>query len=81
MKDFKRRHGQDLHKGTDARSHKTLIDKKKEKMLARANSNKDSNRKSGPRKFSEKAQAKITAAARPTRSKMIVKSKGGRGRR
>jgi len=29
LKDFKLRHGADLHKGVDARSHKTLIDKKK----------------------------------------------------
>lgn len=47
LKDFKRRHGADLHKGTDARSNKTLIDKKKEKMLQRVQANKDKNRK-GP---------------------------------
>jgi len=29
LKDFKTRHGADLHKGDDARSHKTMIDKKK----------------------------------------------------
>ena len=29
LKDFKQRHGADLHKGQDARSHKTMIDKKK----------------------------------------------------
>jgi hypothetical protein len=28
LKEFKQRHGQDLYKGEDARSHKTLIDKK-----------------------------------------------------
>jgi hypothetical protein len=28
LKDFKKRHGSDLMKGTDARSHKTMIDKK-----------------------------------------------------
>lgn len=29
LKDFKQRHGQDLHKGADARSYKPMIDKKK----------------------------------------------------
>jgi hypothetical protein len=29
LKDFKARHGADLHKGTDSRSHQPMIDKKK----------------------------------------------------
>ena len=29
LKDFKQRHGADLHKGQDARSHQPMIDKKK----------------------------------------------------
>jgi hypothetical protein len=32
LKDFKQRHGADLHKGTDARSHQHLIDQKKKKL-------------------------------------------------
>lgn len=33
LKEFKARHGQDLFKGEDARSHKTLIDKKTQKLM------------------------------------------------
>lgn len=33
LKEFKLRHGQDLYKGEDARSHKTLIDKKTQKLM------------------------------------------------
>ena len=32
LKDFKRRHGSALHKGTDARSHETLFNKKMQKF-------------------------------------------------
>ena len=35
LKDFKLRHGQDLYKGQDARSYDTLIDKKKQKLMAK----------------------------------------------
>ena len=43
LKDFKNRHGKELHKGTDARSHSTLIDKKKQKLM-------DKMKKSGDKK-------------------------------
>lgn len=33
LKDFKQRHGSNLFKGEDAKSHKTLVDKKKQKLL------------------------------------------------
>lgn len=45
-KDFKRRHGAELFKGTDARDNKTMIDKKRAKMFAKASNNKEKNRKS-----------------------------------
>lgn len=39
LKDFKTRHGQELYKGTDARSHSTLIDKKKQKFMTKVRDN------------------------------------------
>ena len=77
MKDFKKRHGSKLYEGTDARDTKSMIEKKKARMLQKANMIKDKNRK-GPmgqhgREFSKKAANKIVQRSRPTRSKVIVK--------
>lgn len=79
MKDFKRRHGSELYKGTDARSNQPLIDKKKQKFMQKIKETGKKNIKGGGgRKFSDKANKKIVAGARPTRSKMIVKAKSKR---
>lgn len=82
LKAFKRRHGSDLHEGTDARSNATLFDKKKRKFLEKVKQNRDKKSKQHGqgRQYSEKANQKITMAQRPSRSKMIVKgnSKGKR---
>ena len=81
LKDFKNRHGADLHKGTDARSHSTMIDKKKQKFLQKQRENLQKEKAERPkgqgRSFGDKAMSKIVAASRPTRSKMIIRSGGG----
>lgn len=75
MKDFKRRHGSELHKGSDARSHEAFFNKKKQKFNDKVRQNKD--KKSRPpghaRQYSDKANQKILMGQRPNRSKMIVK--------
>lgn len=80
LKDFKQRHGGELHKGTDARSVETLFDKKKRKFLDKVKQNREKKSQSSGqgRQYSEKANQKILMAQRPSRSKMIVKgtSKG-----
>ena len=83
LKEFKQRHGADLHKGQDARSHQPMIDKKKQKMMSKliANKNSNSRKEGGGRSYSAKAKDKIQQSARPTRSKMIVKGPSGRTRR
>ena len=82
LKDFKLRHGKDLHAGTDAKSHATMFDKKKVKFLAKQRENQAKERESRPkdmgRSFGDKAMNKIVAASRPTRSKMIIKGGGKR---
>lgn len=57
LKDFKRRHGSELHKGTDARSHETLFNKKKQKFNDKVRQNKESKSRSPGqgRQYSEKA--------------------------
>lgn len=80
LKEYKLKHGSDLYKGQDPKSHNTLINKKKNKMQQSAKEAKPKGKTPGGRQFSDKAKAKITSASRPTRSKMIVKSKGN-GRR
>ena len=75
LKDFKRRHGSELHKGSDARSHEALFNKKKQKFQDKVRQNKDKKSR-GPgsqRQYSEKANQKILMGQRPNRSKMIVK--------
>lgn len=87
IKDFKDRHGQELHKGTDARSHDTLIAKKQQKLQAKMQAMNQKKPRAGPggRSFSDKSMAKIQSASRPTKSKMIVKAGGlgggGRGKK
>ena len=90
LKDFKQRHGQDLYKGVDARSHQPLIDKKKQKLQAKMRESKPMKNATGRgRTFGDKAMNKIQLASKPTKSKMIVKEKtrgpggkkGGKGRR
>ena len=46
LKDFKRRHGSELNKGTDARSHETLFNKKKQKFNDKVRQSKDKSSRS-----------------------------------
>ena len=62
LKDFKSRHGADLYKGQDARSHSTLIEKKKRKFMEKVKSSKSKDKKTQGRQYSEKAMAKIQQA-------------------
>jgi len=82
MKEFKSRHGADLYKGTDARDHKVMMEKKKQKMMQKvrdeALKNKKEKKGPGNRSFGDKAMAKIQERSRPTRSKMIIKSGSGK---
>ena len=88
MKSFERSH-KDLYQGEDVRNPKALIDSKGKKLQNRMNAQRGEDRKAGKskhkntgaRSFSQKAQNKIVAGSRPTRSKMIVKSGGGKGKR
>jgi hypothetical protein len=80
LKEFKARHGQDLYKGEDARSHKAIIDKKTQKLMAKTREEPKNRAVGKGRSFSDKSMAKIQAASRPTKSKMIIKSGGGGGR-
>lgn len=60
LKDFKNRHGSDLYKGQDARSHSTLIEKKKRKFMDKVKQSKGKDKsKSQGRQYSDKAMAKI----------------------
>ena len=75
LKDFKNRHGADLYKGEDARSHSKLLDKKKQKFMQKVRENSSKERKNGKKgkQLSDRAIDKIQMASRPTRSKMIIR--------
>jgi len=55
LKDFKKRHGSDLFKGTDAKSHDVLIANKKEKFMQRIKDSSKKIKKTGKREYKEKA--------------------------
>jgi hypothetical protein len=82
VKYFKARHGAELDKGEDPRSHNKVIEAKQKKMMQKIKQNGDKNKKGDKkggaqegRSHSEKARAKIIARSQPTRSKQIVKGK------
>lgn len=83
-KEFKRRHGSELYKGTDARSTKAVIDAKRTKMYKKAEMNNERTNKSPMgqrgRDYTQKAADRIVRQSAPTRSKIIVKQ-GKKSRR
>jgi hypothetical protein len=63
LKEFKNRHGQDLYKGTDARSTATLMDNKKKAFLKQSLEQRKKDQAERPkgegRSFGDKAMMKI----------------------
>jgi len=85
MKSFSSRHT-DLMKGEDVRNPKHLIKAKGKQMEARMERSKsegDKNGKyekfSGRKQYSKRVNDKIKSGMKPTRSKMIIRGKGGAG--
>ena len=82
MKQFKNRHT-DLNKGEDPRSNKQLIQTKQKKMMDKVRQNRKKGEKDpkggkGRKDYGEKHRNKIIQRSKPTRSKVIMKSGGGK---
>mmetsp|Transcript_18434 Transcript_18434/g.31529 ORF Transcript_18434/g.31529 Transcript_18434/m.31529 type:complete len:96 (-) Transcript_18434:17-304(-) len=75
MKDFKKRHGSEIARGDDARSHKTMIEKKKQKLMSKTRESKSQDKSKVSRR--EQLMSRIQQNNHKN-SKARVKSKGRR---